>query len=64
MATLREQIESLYIGYLNRAPDPAGLGFWLDAANSGLSLAAMRGCWPCCLGAELLVRQMPDKSWP
>jgi len=41
MATLREQIEALYIGYLNRAPDPAGLGFWLDAANSGLSLAAI-----------------------
>lgn len=41
LATLREQVEALYIGYLNRAPDPEGLSFWMNAANSGLPLAAI-----------------------
>jgi hypothetical protein len=34
-------ITELYVGYYNRAPDPAGLAFWLDALNKGVSLTAI-----------------------
>ena len=26
---------SLYVGYFNRAPDPAGLQFWIDQVEAG-----------------------------
>jgi len=31
-------ITQLYIGYYNRAPDPAGLNYWVGIANSGQSI--------------------------
>ena len=34
-------ITELYIGYYNRAPDPAGLEFWLGAFNNGMSLTTI-----------------------
>lgn len=42
MPSLREQIESLYVGYYNRAADPGGLNYWLERASSGsMSLPAI-----------------------
>jgi len=35
---LREQVLALYIAYYDRAPDAAGLQYWLDQASAGLSL--------------------------
>lgn len=32
-------ITELYIGYYNRAPDPAGLQFWLNSVNNGMTMA-------------------------
>jgi hypothetical protein len=32
-------ITELYVGYFNRAPDPAGLAFWSQALNDGVSFA-------------------------
>ena len=32
-------VTQLYVGYYNRAPDPAGLQFWLNALNTGTPLA-------------------------
>ena len=34
-------ITELYIGYYNRAPDPAGLAFWLNVHNNGVPLTAI-----------------------
>ena len=34
-------VTELYVGYYNRAPDPAGLAFWLDALNNGVSLTVI-----------------------
>ncbi len=34
-------ITELYVGYYNRAPDPAGLRFWSKALDEGLSLSAI-----------------------
>jgi hypothetical protein len=34
-----EQITSLYIGYFGRAPDPAGLNYWVGRFNDGFSLS-------------------------
>lgn len=43
MATAAEisEIIKLYVGYYNRAPDPEGLNFWINAFDNGFSLAAM-----------------------
>ena len=43
MATAAEvsEIIKLYVGYYNRAPDPAGLNFWIDAFDNGFGLDAM-----------------------
>jgi hypothetical protein len=35
------EIVKLYVGYYNRAPDPAGLNFWIASFDKGFSLAAM-----------------------
>lgn len=42
MATATEinQIIQLYVGYYNRAPDPIGLNFWIDAFDRGTDLVA------------------------
>src|SRR5690554_6413439 len=34
-----EQITSLYIGYLGRAPDPEGLNYWVGRLADGCTLA-------------------------
>jgi Domain of unknown function (DUF4214) len=34
-------ITELYIGYYNRAPDPAGLEFWSKALDEGLSVTSI-----------------------
>ncbi len=36
---LNDQIERLYRAYFGRAPDSAGLGYWIDRRVDGLSLA-------------------------
>lgn len=43
MATAAEisEIIKLYVGYYNRAPDPDGLNFWIDAFDNGFDLDAM-----------------------
>ena len=43
MATALEvnEIIKLYVGYYNRAPDPLGLNFWIDAFDGGFSLDDM-----------------------
>ncbi|NNK16064.1 MAG: DUF4214 domain-containing protein [Sulfitobacter sp.] len=43
MATAAEvsEIIKLYVGYYNRAPDPAGLNFWINAFDGGFDLDAM-----------------------
>src|ERR1700730_1628111 len=39
MALSNEQLATeLYIGYFNRAPDAAGLNFWVNALTNGASL--------------------------
>ena len=38
-STPTEQITSLYVGYFNRAPDPAGLQYWVTQLNGGMTLA-------------------------
>ena len=37
MATQQQisDITALYIGYFDRAPDPAGLQFWIDQIDNG-----------------------------
>ncbi len=35
--TPREQITAIYVGYFGRAPDPAGLDFWLDQLERDLA---------------------------
>ncbi len=35
------QITELYVGYFNRAPDPAGLNFWVAQRAAGASLAGI-----------------------
>jgi hypothetical protein len=39
--TSKELITQLYVGYFNRAPDPAGLAFWITVLENGLSLEAI-----------------------
>lgn len=39
MPTISESITQIYTGYFNRAPDPAGLAYWVGHANGGMSLA-------------------------
>ncbi|MEQ1890283.1 MAG: VCBS domain-containing protein, partial [Alphaproteobacteria bacterium] len=39
MATIRETITLLYVGYLNRAADPEGLQYWIGRANAGMAIA-------------------------
>ena len=43
MATAAEinEIIKLYVGYYNRAPDPAGLNFWIAAFDGGFGLDEM-----------------------
>jgi len=36
-----DDVTNLYIGYFNRAPDPAGLNFWVAQLNAGASLAGI-----------------------
>lgn len=36
-----DDITNLYVGYFNRAPDPAGLNFWVAQRNAGASLAGI-----------------------
>lgn len=38
MATASQLITQLYVGYFDRAPDPAGLNYWIGQFNAGLSL--------------------------
>lgn len=38
MPSSNELISQLYAGYFNRAPDPAGLNYWVGHLNAGLSL--------------------------
>ncbi len=38
MASASELITQLYTGYFDRAPDPAGLNYWISQFNAGLSL--------------------------
>ncbi|MEP2982683.1 hypothetical protein [Roseibium sp.] len=40
-ATQINEIIKLYVGYYNRAPDPAGLNFWIKAFDGGFGLDAM-----------------------
>jgi uncharacterized protein DUF4214 len=41
MATSKELITELYIGYFDRAPDPEGLTFWIGVLDGGLSIEAI-----------------------
>lgn len=43
MATISEQITSLYVGYFHRAPDAAGLAFWSNALANGASIDTIAG---------------------
>lgn len=36
-----DEITSLYVGYFNRAPDPAGLNFWVAQRTAGASLTGI-----------------------
>ncbi|MEI4264146.1 DUF4214 domain-containing protein [Roseovarius sp. D0-M9] len=36
--TVQQQITAIYIAYYDRAPDPAGLQFWVDKVQGGRSL--------------------------
>jgi len=36
-----DDISNLYVGYFNRAPDPAGLNFWVAQRTAGASLAGI-----------------------
>lgn len=36
-----DDITNLYTGYFNRAPDPAGLNFWINQRTAGASLAGI-----------------------
>ena len=38
MNIIENQINKLYVGYFDRAPDPAGLNFWIGQANAGGSI--------------------------
>lgn len=38
MATTAEIITQLYVGYYDRAPDPAGLNYWVGRYNAGMTL--------------------------
>lgn len=33
-----DQITQLYVGYYDRAPDPAGLNYWIGRSNAGMGL--------------------------
>ena len=61
-------VTELYVGYYNRAPDPAGLAFWLDALNNGVSLTVIandfakstesQAVYPFLAGASSFVTQV------
>jgi len=36
--TAQQQITAIYVAYYDRAPDPAGLQFWVDQLEGGRSL--------------------------
>ncbi len=42
MPTSEEIIARYYVGYYNRAPDPVGFEFWLDAYENGTSTLGSR----------------------
>ncbi|MCZ4271948.1 DUF4214 domain-containing protein [Maritalea porphyrae] len=35
---IKEDITKIYVGYYDRAPDPAGLDYWIGRANAGMTL--------------------------
>ena len=35
----KEDITKIYVGYYDRAPDPAGLNYWIGRAEAGMSLS-------------------------
>ncbi|NCO22588.1 MAG: DUF4214 domain-containing protein, partial [Rhodobacterales bacterium] len=37
--TPQQQVTAIYVAYYDRAPDPAGLQFWTDQVQAGMSLA-------------------------
>lgn len=39
MATTKETVTQLYVGFYNRAPDPEGLNYWIGRINAGVSTA-------------------------
>ena len=41
MTLIEAQITQLYVGYFDRAPDPAGLSFWVAQANAGASISGI-----------------------
>ncbi|MFZ5835876.1 MAG: DUF4214 domain-containing protein [Pseudomonadota bacterium] len=43
MAVQNALITQIYIGYFNRAPDPAGLNYWAGQLQSGVSVVAIAG---------------------
>lgn len=36
---IKEDITKIYVGYYDRAPDPAGLNYWIGRANAGMTLS-------------------------
>ena len=36
---IKEDITKIYVGYYDRAPDPAGLDYWIGRANGGMTLS-------------------------
>lgn len=41
MPSTGELIAQIYAGYFNRAPDPAGLAYWVGRANAGMTLTSI-----------------------
>lgn len=41
MPSTGELIAQIYAGYFNRAPDPAGLAYWIGRANAGMTLTSI-----------------------
>ena len=39
--TNTQLVTELYVGYYDRAPDPAGLNFWVNSLNAGVPLATI-----------------------
>ena len=59
-------ITKLYVGYFNRAPDPAGLQYWLDQADMGMTLSEIAESFSVQTEATSLYPflQFPDVSSP